>query len=180
MTIPNLITSLRIVLVPILVIYLLDGRLLPALVVFVIAGLSDGVDGFLARVFNQKSRLGSFLDPLADKILLVATFIVLAVRDFLPAWLSVVVISRDVLILLGVLILSLYRGNFLIRPSMLSKLTTCFQLFTVFAVLSEEMIHLLSYTGDLLLWTTAALTIGSGLHYMHFWFRTMGEEGVIS
>lgn len=176
MTIPNLITSLRIILTPIFVIYLINERFLSALVVFVLAGLSDSIDGLIARLFNQKSRLGTFLDPLADKILLVAAFITLAIINRIPPWLSVIVISRDVLILLGALILFLNNSDLTIRPSLLSKLTTCLQLITVFVVLTKGHIALFIRYGDYIFWVTGLLTISSGLHYMRYWFGMMGED----
>jgi cardiolipin synthase len=88
MTIPNLITVSRIILAPVFVIYLINDRLNSALIVFLICMISDGVDGMVARLFNQKSRLGAYLDPLADKILLVTAFVLLGVRGYLPSWLS--------------------------------------------------------------------------------------------
>jgi cardiolipin synthase (CMP-forming) len=175
MTIPNLITSIRIILVPIFVIYLINEKFGSALVVFILAGLSDGADGLVARLFDQKSKLGSYLDPLADKILLIAAFVVLAVIGFLPPWLTVIVISRDVLILLGVLILFLNGTTFTVRPSVLSKMTTCVQLGTVFVVLAKSQIVFLSQLSYPLFWVTGILTISSGLHYMRYWFRVMGE-----
>lgn len=178
MTVPNLITSLRIILAPVFTIYLLSDQLTEALVVFVIAGLSDGADGFIARVFNQKSKLGSYLDPLADKMLLVTAFVVLAVRGYLPPWLTVMAISRDVLIMLGVLILSLNKGFFMtIQPSIVSKLTTCFQLATIFLVLAREAYPDLGAVLKPVFWITGALTVASGLHYMAYWFRLMGDRG---
>ncbi len=175
MTIPNLITSIRIILAPIFVIYLINDRFLPALVVFVIAGLSDGADGLVARLFNQKSSVGTYLDPLADKILLIAAFIVLAARDFIPPWLTVVVISRDVLILLGVLILFLNKTDVTIRPSILSKITTCLQLASVFIVLCRVYYQALAQVSEAVFLVTGLFTVSSGLHYMRYWFRMMGE-----
>jgi cardiolipin synthase len=179
MTIPNLITSIRIILTPIFIIYLINERFLPALVVFVLAGLSDSADGLIARLFNQKSRLGTFLDPLADKILLIAAFITLAVTNRVPPWLTVIVISRDVLILLGVLILFLNKTDLAIRPTFLSKVTTCLQLATVFVVLSKEQIVIFMQFDYYIFWITGLLTISSGLHYMRYWFGMMGEESKI-
>ena len=176
MTVPNLITVIRIILVPIFVIYIMQGRLTAALVVFMIAGISDGIDGFLARVLNQKSRLGAFLDPLADKILLVSAFVMLSVREFMPSWLTVIVISRDVLILLGVLILFMTSTGFTVKPSLVSKATTCFQLAAVFIVLSRGYTDISFGLQRVVCWATAAITIISGLHYMRQWFRMMGEE----
>ena len=175
MTLPNLITSLRIILAPIFVIYCIREDFLAALFVFVIAGLSDGADGLIARWFNQKSTLGAYLDPLADKILLVTAFVVLSVRHFIPPWLTVMAISRDILILLGVLILFLNRMDITIRPTLLSKVTTCLQLGTVFMVLSKDYFPLFFHLKIYVFWLTGIFTITSGLHYMHYWFRVMGE-----
>jgi cardiolipin synthase len=178
MTVPNLITSIRIILVPIFVIYLIQDKLLSALVVFILAGLSDGVDGLMARLLNQKSKIGAYLDPLADKILLIAAFIVLAARDLIPAWLTVLVISRDVLILLGVLMLYLNGTDLTIKPSVLSKINTCLQLLAVFMVLSAGYLHFPSRLTHSVFWATGLFTITSGLHYMHTWFRIAGEGSV--
>jgi cardiolipin synthase len=179
MTIPNLITSIRIILTPIFVIYLINEKFLSALIVFVLAGLSDSADGLIARLFNQKSRLGTFLDPLADKILLIAAFITLAIINRIPPWLTVIVISRDVLILLGALILFLNNSELTIKPSFLSKITTCLQLATVFIVLTKGHIEILMQFGEYVFWVTGILTISSGLHYMRYWFEMMGEESKI-
>ena len=175
MTVANFITTIRIILAPVFVIYLIDDRFLSALVVFVICGVSDGADGLVARLYNQKSRIGTILDPLADKMILVAAFVVSGVRGLLPSWLPVLVISRDVLILLGVLVLYLTGLKFTLRPSLLSKATTCLQFITVIAVLAREFLTLPGgfFAGLFIL--TGALTVSSGLHYMTLWFRFMGE-----
>ena len=142
MTVPNLITTIRIILVPVFIIYLINGEPELALFVFVIAGISDGIDGLVARLFNQKSRLGTLLDPLADKILLISAFVALAIVGLLPSWITVTVISRDILILLGILVLFLYRIEINIKPSLLSKLTTCLQIITVIGTLSKGIFPL--------------------------------------
>ena len=143
MTIPNIITMIRILLTPLFVIYLINDQLLTGLVILVICGVSDGLDGLIARVFKQKSKLGSYLDPLADKIILMSAFIALSIRGFLPSWLSVAVISRDMLIMIGVVILYLADVDLNIKPAISSKITTCFQFLTVIAVLARE--YLLNY-----------------------------------
>ena len=176
MTVPNLITSLRIILTPIFIIYVLDEKYLLALIVFIIAGLSDAVDGFIARVFDQKSLLGAILDPIADKILLVTAFVVLSVKDLVPDWLTVIVISRDVLILLAVLILFLNKDTFAIKPAFISKTTTFLQLVTVLNVLLTKYLGLFHQFSDYLFWSTGILVVTSFLHYMRQWFRIMGEE----
>ncbi len=175
MTIPNLITMLRIILTPIFIIYLLNEQFAAALVIFAACGVSDGLDGFLARVLKQRSILGTYLDPIADKLILASTFVVLAFMGQVPIWLGVTVLSRDVLIFLGVVMLQLYGMDVKIRPSILSKITTCLQFITVIVVLSSEFVSLPEpvYLG--LFGLSAAATIGSGLHYMHGWLRMMGD-----
>jgi cardiolipin synthase len=175
MTIPNLITAFRIILAPVFVIYLINDRLNSALVVFLICMISDGIDGMVARLFNQKTRLGAYLDPLADKILLVTAFVLLAARGYLPSWLTVTAIARDVMILLGVLVLHLNRLEIKIRPSAVSKINTCLQFITLFMVLLKGYVLLPSVVYDALYYITAAFTIISGLHYMQFGLRIMGE-----
>jgi cardiolipin synthase (CMP-forming) len=173
MTIPNIITLIRILLTPVFVIYLINDQLLDGLLILVICGISDGLDGFIARVFKQKSELGSYLDPLADKITLVSAFIALGIRGFLPSWLTVVVISRDVLILIGVVILYLTGVAFKIKPVVTSKVATCFQFVTVIAVLASE--YLISFKGyyPYLYYVTAVFTIISFVQYLYQWSKLM-------
>jgi cardiolipin synthase (CMP-forming) len=172
MTVPNLITMIRIVLTPVFVICLIDEEFSWALAIFIACGVSDGIDGMLARLFNQKSRLGTFLDPLADKIVLASAYVALAVRAFLPSWLAVMVLARDVLILLGVLVMALNRVELRVKPSIISKVTTCLQFATVIFVLSRVYggVHTFFF------YATALFTIGSGLHYIYSWFGFMGEN----
>jgi len=177
MTVPNLITTIRIILTPIFVIYLLDGQFLSGLVVFMICVLSDGADGTLARLFNQKSRLGSYLDPLADKMLLISAFVVLAVLGFLPSWLTVLAISRDILIMLGIFILYLNNIKISIKPSILSKITTCLQFASIIIVLSKDFFLAYQPYFPYLFYLAGFFTIVSGLQYMHYWFKIMGESG---
>ena len=175
MTVPNLITTIRIILAPVFVIYLINDQFLPALIVFLLCAVSDGLDGMLARLMNQRSRLGAYLDPLADKLLLVAAFVTLSVRGYLPAWLTVLVFSRDTMILLGVLILFLIRMEFTIKPTPVSKITTWAQFITILAVLLQAYLPSFTRFYPYIFYVTALLTISSGLHYIHNWFRLIGE-----
>jgi len=175
MTVPNLITTIRIILAPVFVIYLINDQFLPALIVFLLCAVSDGLDGMVARLMNQRSKLGAYLDPLADKLLLVAAFVTLSVRGYLPAWLTVLVFSRDTIILLGVLVLFLNRMEFSIKPTPVSKITTWLQFITVLAVLSQSYMSSFTKFYPYIFYLTALLTITSGLHYMHNWFRMIGE-----
>lgn len=168
MNIPNLISLLRIILVPIVVILLIQGLFFKAMVVFVIAALSDALDGFLARFMHQQTELGAYLDPIADKALLASSFVTLSVLHIIPSWLTVIVISRDFVILLGIYILSLMSIQVEIRPSLVSKVTTFFQLVTVLLALSFRCMTCgLNVIWPFVLdWVTAFFTIISGLHYM--------------
>ncbi|HDH87654.1 MAG: CDP-diacylglycerol--glycerol-3-phosphate 3-phosphatidyltransferase [Candidatus Aenigmatarchaeota archaeon] len=177
MTIPNLITILRVLLVPIFVIYIINDRTLGSLIIFVIASISDALDGFIARVFHRKSDLGAYLDPLADKILLVTAYTTLAILKMTPPWLAVLIISRDVIILLGVLVLYLNRHPVKVHPSLLSKSTTCLQVATILMILSNSYLNLEPikiYT----FWLTAGFTIASGLQYIRIGLviLTQGEK----
>ena len=165
MTIANMITVLRVILVPIFVIYMINGRILASLVIFSIASFSDALDGFIARVFHQKSNLGAHLDPLADKILLTTAYITLAIFKMIPSWLAVLIISRDVIILLGVLVFYLTHYPVTIHPSILSKATTCIQLATVLIVLSTGYIKV-PFFNPYMFWLAGLLTIASGLQYI--------------
>jgi cardiolipin synthase len=176
MTVPNLITTIRIILAPIFIIYLINGQFFSGLVIFIVCAVSDGIDGLVARLFNQKSRLGSYLDPLADKIVLVSAFITLAAVKILPSWLTVMVISRDILILLGVFVLFLYDQKLNIHPVLSSKITTCCQFITVSVVLAKDYLPFLSFSYTYLYYLTAFFTILSFLQYMYFWFKLLGED----
>ena len=175
MTVPNLITTIRILLAPVFIIYLINDKFLPALVVILLCAVSDGIDGMLARLLNQRSRLGAYLDPLADKLLLLAAFVTLSVRGYLPAWLTVLVFSRDTMILLGIIVLFLNRVEVAIKPSYVSKVTTWLQFITIVAVLSKAVMPFTVKLYPYIFYLTALLTITSGLHYMVQWFRMMGE-----
>jgi cardiolipin synthase len=165
MTVPNVLSILRIILVPIFIIYMLNNRTLASLVVFIIAGVSDALDGFIARAFHQKSNLGAHLDPLADKVLLISAYVTLAIFGRIPSWLAVLTISRDVIILLGVLVLYLNRYPIKINPSILSKATTCMQVATILIVLSNGYLPF-QFLKVYAFWVTALLTVGSGLQYI--------------
>lgn len=164
--IPNILTVTRILLTPLFVILLIKNHFTHALIVFTLAGISDGIDGFIARYFNQRTVMGSYLDPIADKFLLSAAFITLAILTIIPAWLTVIVISRDILILVGIAVFSITNIKVNIKPSIVSKFTTAFQLATIFIVLLGFHFPAVVVAESLALWITAGLTILSGLHYM--------------
>lgn len=165
--IPNILTLIRILLVPLFVIYLMKDLYYSALIVFAIAGLSDGLDGLIARYFNQRTELGAYLDPIADKLLITSAFVSLSVMKIIPGWLAVIVISRDVLILLGIAIFSITDITVNIKPSFVSKCTTVIQLITVVFVLFNLAVSGALMIGYFLYWLTAGLSILSGFHYIY-------------
>jgi cardiolipin synthase len=170
-TIPNLLSLLRMALVPPFIIALLNGQSKRALLIVVVAAVSDALDGFIARFFNQESLLGTYLDPLADKLLVMSAYITLALpglhRGFqIPAWVTVVVIARDVLLVIVALVLYLAAGVRRFPPSALSKITTLFQLAAVVIVLLTGIWSELDTTALILVYAVAALTLASGLNYV--------------
>jgi cardiolipin synthase (CMP-forming) len=169
MNIPNFLSLLRIILVPVIVIFLIDNEYAKALIIFTLAGLTDALDGTLARLMNKQTELGAFLDPVADKILLTTCFIALAIFRLIPGWLTVIVISRDFIILLGIMILSMMSVKYEIKPLFVSKITTALQIGVVFFTLFFKCftypvnINILLFV---LFWLTAIFTIISGLFYI--------------
>jgi cardiolipin synthase len=168
MNIPNFLSLLRIILVPVFVIFLIQDESYKALIIFVIAGLTDVLDGTMARLLNAQTKLGSYLDPIADKLLLATSFVTLAILGIIPSWLTVIVMSRDFIILLGIAILSLMSVTFEIKPALIGKVTTALQISTVFfALLYKAVTHDLNYNWILtLFWLTALFTVASGLVYI--------------
>ncbi|MDX9745208.1 MAG: CDP-alcohol phosphatidyltransferase family protein [Syntrophales bacterium] len=168
MNIPNLLTLLRILLVPLIVIFLIDGEYIKALIIFSISGVTDALDGFLARLLRQRTILGAYLDPIADKALLITCFLTLAIEKIIPGWLTVVVISRDVIILVGISVLFMMSVPFDIKPILVSKITTTLQIITVLLVLVlKSLPEAIDFSWILFLyWLTALFTIVSGLRYI--------------
>jgi cardiolipin synthase len=168
MNLPNLLTLVRILLVPITVIFLMQGAFGKALILLVVSGITDALDGFFARILNQQTVLGSYLDPIADKALFASCFVTLSIKGVIPGWFTVIVISRDFIILVGIAILSIMSIPYEIRPSFIGKLTTVLQLLTLLLFLASGI---LPGTIDhvwlvIFQWVTIAFTIISGLNYM--------------
>ena len=173
LTIPNLITLLRILLTPLFIIFLIQGNYHKALFVFLLAGVSDLADGLIARTWHQKSRLGSYLDPLADKVLMAASFVTLSIYREIPPWLTVVVISRDLALGFGVLLFRLADIPLVVSPSLAGKWTTTLQVCTVFLVLINKIWPFSHQVLLAFFWGTGALTAISGIHYLYNGIRMM-------
>jgi cardiolipin synthase (CMP-forming) len=167
-TAPNQLTLLRMIFVPFIVIHLVEGRYLWALVVFVVAGFSDGLDGLLARTLHQQTLLGQYLDPIADKLLLSTMFLILSILHKIPWKYTVLVFSRDISILAASAVLFAIAGLRNFKPSIFGKANTFSQISAVFFVLLFEVhpAHWEDFTRKWFLYFTAFFTIASALHYL--------------
>lgn len=166
-TLPNVITLARLCAVPAAVWLMLQHRLDIAFLVFVGAGISDGVDGWLARVRNARSALGALLDPIADKALLVSVYVTLAAIGVLPDWLAILVVFRDLLIVGGVVFLWVLGFPTRIRPLFVSKANTCAQIaLAALALLLAGFALAAPLLLEIMIWVVAATTLGSGAAYV--------------
>ena len=175
-SIPNILTVVRILLTPVFVIMLQQQLYSHALLVFAVAGLSDALDGFIARYFNQRTVLGAYLDPMADKLLLVSAYVMLGMLDVLPDWIAVIVIARDVIIVLGIAIITLTDKAYEVRPSLVSKATTLTQILLVLLCLFDPVAAKMPALHTPLVWCTAVLTTLSGLHYIYIGMSILQEN----
>ena len=170
-TLPNLITLLRLAALPFFLVSIADGRFDIALAIFVVAGISDGVDGYLARHFDMKSALGAYLDPIADKLLLISSYLFLAIPSYparvkVPVWLAVMVLSRDFLLLLVALLLILTTASGQFPPSWAGKVTTVTQILTVLFVLCANVWNWPRPILLIAFGATATTTVISGFGYV--------------
>ncbi|HEX8143398.1 MAG TPA: CDP-alcohol phosphatidyltransferase family protein [Pyrinomonadaceae bacterium] len=188
-TLPNLLTMLRMVMIPFFVSLLFYQRFYWALAIFCLAGVTDGLDGLLARRFDQKSQLGTILDPIADKLLLVTSFIVLSLPSIspqqeppshlpVPFWVTTAVISRDVFILVGAAAINIVTGFRGFRPSLLGKVNTVVQILAVVSILIAAGIpsYISGYYLPTVYVTVFLLAILSGIHYVFFATTLLNEE----
>lgn len=176
MTIPNLITIGRFILVPLVIMMIVQGQWPLAFALFVIAGLSDAVDGFLARRFDMKSELGAYLDPMADKALLVSIYVALAIGGIIPAWLAILVVSRDMMIVSAVVLSWIVDNPLEIRPFFISKLNTAAQIaFAAVLLAAKAFGASLGFWTDMSIVAVAALTLASAAAYLTFWVRHMAS-----
>jgi cardiolipin synthase len=166
-TVPNQITFLRLGFLPIFLMLIAYDRYRWALLVLVVSGLSDGFDGLLARSLNQRSALGAYLDPIADKLLLSSSFVILAFKKQLAWWLTILVFSRDVLILIVAVVILLTSGYRPFPPSIYGKLTTAAEIVLVFLVILGAAYpdHQMGGLVHFLIYAVALLSIVSGFHY---------------
>ncbi len=168
--IPNLLTLARIAATPVMILLLKDRAYESALLLFLLAGLTDGLDGYIAKRFDFQSRLGAILDPIADKLLIVSAYVMLALLGDIPFWLLVIVGFRDLMIVGGYLILETLEGDVQMQPSIVSKINTFLQITLVVVVLMDSTgwmeVALLS---QILIGLVTVTTILSGAHYVWYW-----------
>jgi cardiolipin synthase len=173
---PNLITLARLLMTPLVVAMIVSQRFVEAFVVFVAAGASDAVDGFIARRFDLRTELGSYLDPLADKALLISIYVALALIGALWPALAILVVSRDLMIMFAVLVSWLLANPVAIRPARISKLNTAAQIaFAAFVLAAKAFGFDASAVQPALTLIVAASTLASGGVYVAYWLRHMTD-----
>ncbi len=172
LNIPNVLTLARIILTPFIVFAILEEQPVMALLLMGVAGLTDMLDGAIARYFNQRSTVGAYMDPLADKLMLISTIVTLYMIDQLPLFLFLAVVFRDIIIMVGAIAYEMVTHQLEMQPSMTSKITTALQITLVLTVLAEMAWQI---PGELFqqvtIWLTFAFTCMSGVHYMVVWMR---------
>lgn len=178
LTVPNQLTFLRLGFLPLFIILVFYRRYTWALGILILAALTDSMDGLLARSLNQKTRLGAYLDPIADKLLLSSSFVVLALNGQIRWWLAILVLGRDVLILTTASVILLTTGYRSFPPSIYGKLTTTLQIILVFVVLTTAFFHppALVVARRVLTYVVAAFTVFSGFHYSVVVARRLQES----
>ena len=167
MNLPNTLTIMRIVLIPLFVTSIIYKRYDYAFYLFVTAALTDTFDGLIARLKNQKTVLGKFLDPLADKFLLVTSYILFSIYGLVPTWLTITIISRDIIVVTGWIVLYLVMHTSKVEPTITGKAAIAFQLVLICYILFDLNVPSLPRIQNYLVWITAMFTILSGLHYIY-------------
>lgn len=178
MGLANWLTLLRILLIPVFVSLLVYRRPGAALIVFGVAALTDLLDGWAARHWKDESSLGAFLDPMADKLLLTASFVTLTYLKVLPFWIAAVVISRDVILVFGALLIYMLGSRIRPRPTWVGKAATFFQVLVVLSGLLARVFQVHVALGSLL-WLAAAFTVVSGLHYIFQGMRFLNASPAV-
>ncbi len=176
MNIPNLLTLLRILLVPVVVWAIAQRQMEIALAAFVVAGITDAVDGYIAKHFNQQTELGAYLDPLADKTLIVSIYLSLAIFGFIPPWVAILVVSRDIMIVGAVVLSTLMERPLTIQPLLVSKANTAAQIIFAALVPAAKGLKLdLDWAIFVAMWAVAVLTLASAGAYVVGWTRHMSN-----
>lgn len=176
LTLANRLTILRILMTPVITVLLLYRQMGIALALFLLAGITDGLDGFIARSRKEKTMLGMVLDPVADKLLLMSAVVTLTILKELPRWFAIIVVSRDVLLIGGSVIIYMFLGKVALPPSRLGKTTTGLQLITVLAAMLDNFVPDLRPAILPLTLLTLALTAVSGVDYIIRGTRLLSDQ----
>ncbi|MDQ6952531.1 MAG: CDP-alcohol phosphatidyltransferase family protein [Mariprofundaceae bacterium] len=177
LSVPNILTLMRILMTPVIVYMVLTHQPWLAVILMVIAGVTDMLDGAIARYFNQRTTVGAYLDPLADKILLVSLFVSLFVVGKVPLFIFLAVIFRDAIIIFGAIAYEIVTRQLTMEPSLISKATTCMQIFYVALLLLDMATPIEGIWVSLVMWLAFVLTCMSGVHYMVTWtHKAVGHE----
>ncbi len=176
MTIPNIITIVRLILVPLIIVAIAQQEWLAAFAIFAAAGLSDAVDGAIARRFDMRSELGAYLDPIADKSLLVSIYVTLAVVGVLPVWIAVLVVARDLMIVAAIIVSWLMARPIAIKPLLVSKLNTTAQIVFAGLLLAAKAFAVVPGPAMAVgLAIVATLTLASTAAYLAIWLKHMAS-----
>ena len=176
MNLPNALTLMRVLLIPLFVILIINKVFGWALVTFAVAGITDAMDGLIARVTGQRTELGAYLDPIADKLLLSSAFVTLAIIELIPSWLTVIVVTRDIIILIGFLMFFLTNHRPKMGPSLVSKITTFFQISTILLFLVSEYYSIPRLLYNFAIYGVLLFTILSGIHYIFVGTQFLSEK----
>lgn len=176
MNLPNYITLLRVILIPFFINLMIYGYYREGLIVFVAACITDALDGMIARLTNTKTELGAFLDPMADKLLIISAFVTLVLLDMLPVWLVIIVVSRDIILVLGSIAIYFTGHPFRAQPSIIGKATTLFQFIVVTLSLVLKNFGTEMGLMTILHWTTAGFTVASGIQYVMRGTKIVGKN----
>lgn len=169
--IPNLITIARILAVPFFIWLLVDQHFERALLVLLILGLSDALDGFLARCYGWKTTLGAYLDPIADKIMLLSIFLTFALMGWVPWWLTLLVVARDILLMLGAIYYHLVTRQLSMEPLSISKINTFMQITLAVSLVYNQVINVNDFFLNIMMTLVVSTTLMSGFEYVTRWYQ---------
>jgi len=176
LNVPNTLTLARIIMTPVIVYMVLTGQAWWAVVLMIAAGVTDMLDGAIARYFNQRTTVGAYLDPLADKIMLISLFVTLFMVDQVPLFVFLAVIFRDLIIILGAVAYEIVTHRLTMQPSLVSKATTFMQIVYIALLLLHMAMPISEFWLNICMWSAFLLTCASGLHYLVSWTNKAAKQ----
>ncbi|MBF0435958.1 MAG: CDP-diacylglycerol--glycerol-3-phosphate 3-phosphatidyltransferase [Magnetococcales bacterium] len=175
MNIPNFLSFVRIFSVPVFIWMVLNHHHSWGLILFITAAFTDALDGYLAKRLNQITEIGKFLDPIADKVLLISSFVTLTVNGLIPLWITLIVVTRDMVIIIGAVVFQVLTGSLKIEPLNISKINTLLQILFIIIVLFGDLFAQPSWVFNVILAMVTVTTILSGFSYIFIWTRKAVE-----